>query len=297
MQGDPLEVIEALGLPHRAVNWRGEIAFCCHEHEDRHPSATMRADDGRWICHACGARGNLLTMLRSLGREDLIGHLREDLQGHGGRPYERLTTRTPGSNDSILEMARYADFMLRDGYPHADVERALRDGFEVSARTASECVAWLTGRRCVRLDPNGRARGTRWAYVVGKVRKSSKEFKLAVKAERGYWSGRRTLLRTYLVVSEVAEEKYAGRASGTAIWTAEMLVAEDLIPRPPPGVGHWTTFETVILVQEVIERRRRGVSLLAPWDVAPEPVAEDDGPDEFEYATFSAPTSGLLLAA
>jgi hypothetical protein len=77
----------------------------------------------------------------------------------------------------------------------------------------------------------------------------------------------------------MTEGKYATGGRRTRVWNAQSAVeeaeAELLIPRPPPEYGRWARFETDELLAEVIERQRRGVSLLALWEIAQVAVVEE----------------------
>jgi hypothetical protein len=297
---EPLDVAKALNLKKLRIT-RGEIDACCPLHHDRHPSFRMNRKTGQWICYAgCGA-GNIPTLLKHLGRTDLMTT--------GGRPdvYTRTTDRTSGSIADLLEQMRLAEFMLNEGYRREDVVRGLQDSCEISRSTAYEIVGWLTGKRRLWLDDRGRLRGRRYVYCMKYLREHSKEHRLAVKAEKGHWAERARIVRSYMVARSIQEVKYGLRLRrGTPVsirTTVEEAEAALHVPQPPPEIRRWTPWEIEILTAEVMERQARGLSLLAYWEMESKPVEfETDhfdfiGLDEFGYTMFSAPTSALAFAA
>jgi CHC2 zinc finger len=299
---NPQEVVETLKLQKVRLS-RGQIAACCPLHNDRHPSFTMNAETGQWICFGCGECGNLTTLLRRLQRADLLP------QAWTNRPeYQRVTTRTPGSIPALLEHMRWADWMLTQGYRREDVLRDLQSQFEISRTTAYEIIGWLTGKRRVWTDERGVHQGRRYAFCLRHLREQSKEHRLAVKTEKGQWSERTARFRSYLVC--VPEVKFGriGRRKGplTAFEMAEEAMAYLLIPRPPPEIGRWTPSEVTILTAEVIERKARGLSLVAPWEMGNSQEWETgdfskdeaDGSGDFmEFSTALPPAIALMLAA
>ena len=71
-------VLQELGVDVRRVGDR-EISGCCPVHErttgkaDRSPSWSMNATSGLWICHSCGAKGTLASLVSELsGNPDSI---------------------------------------------------------------------------------------------------------------------------------------------------------------------------------------------------------------------------------
>jgi AAA domain len=65
---DALQEAGVLWYPASGV----EIKLHCPDpdHEDNNPSASINSRTGAWICHACGSKGNLYTLLRdALGKE------------------------------------------------------------------------------------------------------------------------------------------------------------------------------------------------------------------------------------
>lgn len=75
---DIAHVLQELGVDVRRVGDR-EISGCCPVHErttgkaDRSPSWSMNAISGLWICHSCGARGTLSSLVSELsGNPDSV---------------------------------------------------------------------------------------------------------------------------------------------------------------------------------------------------------------------------------
>jgi hypothetical protein len=265
---EPLDVAKALNLKKLRITG-GEIDACCPLHHDRHPSFRMNRKTGQWICYAgCGA-GNIPTLLRQLERTDLMAN--------GGRHgvYTRTTSRTSGSIPDLLEQMRWGEWLLREGYRRADVVRDLQDQFEISRSTAYEIVGWLTGKRWLWRDERGVLHGRRYAYCLRYLREHSSEHRIAVKAEKGYWSERTRVLSSYMACLSIQEVMYGLRSRRGRPVSAHELAEEGrailYIPRPPPEIARWTRLEMEILVAEVMERQLRGVSLLAPWDTEPRP--------------------------
>ena len=71
-------VLQELGVDVRRVGDK-EISGCCPVHErttgkiDKSPSWSMNASSGLWICHSCGARGTLASLVSELtGNQDSI---------------------------------------------------------------------------------------------------------------------------------------------------------------------------------------------------------------------------------
>ncbi len=247
----PEEVAQHLGL--RQIRIAGKQLYaCCPLHADRTPSFSMNLETTEWKCHAGCGEGNLFTLLKRLDRFDLW-------EGTGqGDEYERTTDRTSGSISSIIEQLRWADFLLKQGYRYTDVERDLRDQYDLSPSTAHERVAWLTGKRRLQRDARGRLRGCRMVYCLKLVRSQSPEHRLAIQAEKGRWASRFQVFRSQLLYPEV---KYGAGFRKPRIVTMKEM-AEDarawaITPRPPPEIGTWTPLEKWMLVED----RKRQIRL------------------------------------
>jgi len=71
---DVADVLRHLGVQVKRVGEK-EISGCCPVHErvtgkaDRSPSWSMNAKTGLWICHSCGARGTLSSLVSELSGE------------------------------------------------------------------------------------------------------------------------------------------------------------------------------------------------------------------------------------
>jgi Toprim-like/CHC2 zinc finger len=67
----PLAVLKELGIEPKAVG--REITASCPFHEDNHPSFSMNASTGAWICYSCGASGGLGSLAELLAGDPGTG--------------------------------------------------------------------------------------------------------------------------------------------------------------------------------------------------------------------------------
>lgn len=89
-----------------------EITCRCPFHEDRHPSFSINATSGLWICYSCGASGNLERLITDVGGKTnpttaLRAVKRRRIAGMEPR---RTSTTSPPLPDPYYLYARYEAF-------------------------------------------------------------------------------------------------------------------------------------------------------------------------------------------
>lgn len=113
----PLAIVTGLGLELGRGSRDELVLFICPDHKDRKPSARGVRKDGAfvWTCGACGAGGDILTLVASVRGLDPRSNFRQVVQAAAdlvgvtidqGQP-RRPTKTTP--RDIVIELAQYID--------------------------------------------------------------------------------------------------------------------------------------------------------------------------------------------
>lgn len=107
------DVLDALGVDVRRESGN-EIIGCCPVHEkttgkpDRSPSWSMNASTGLWICHSCGARGNLPKLIAEItGSYESVSSIYHLLMNSG---MEQLTKPKVQKIKSDVDWEAYMSF-------------------------------------------------------------------------------------------------------------------------------------------------------------------------------------------
>lgn len=107
------DVLDALGVDVRRESGN-EIIGCCPVHEkhtgkaDRSPSWSMNATTGLWICHSCGARGNLPYLIAEVtGSYESVSSIYHLLMNAG---MEQLTKPKAQKIKSEVDWETYMSF-------------------------------------------------------------------------------------------------------------------------------------------------------------------------------------------
>jgi len=151
---DPAKVLRALGLLTDRRSYerqaRGFIIRCL-VHKDQTPSCSVQAKSGLllWKCHACGATGDVLTLIASAyglsKAKDFHAILRIGAELAGDyQLVEQLANGTPTNRTSIVRPPEPERTPEREYLPTGE----LLSFFEACTPTASdvEVATWLEGR-------------------------------------------------------------------------------------------------------------------------------------------------------
>jgi 5S rRNA maturation endonuclease (ribonuclease M5) len=110
---DVADVLRHLGVQIKRVGEK-EISGCCPVHErvtgkaDRSPSWSMNAKTGLWICHSCGSRGTLSSLVSELsGEPDSIIAVHTFLVQSG---LDRLTTDPVEEKQPEIDWRLFSQF-------------------------------------------------------------------------------------------------------------------------------------------------------------------------------------------
>jgi hypothetical protein len=104
------EVVTELGLNIASVGH--EISAHCPFHSDSHPSFSINAKSGLWICYQCGRAGNFNMLVEQVGGRGVAQStdlLREIKRRHVGRKRPEPEAE-PEPPDPLFIFARYEDF-------------------------------------------------------------------------------------------------------------------------------------------------------------------------------------------
>lgn len=107
------DVLDALGVDVRRESGN-EIIGCCPVHEnrvgkaDRSPSWSMNASTGLWICHSCGARGNIPQLVAEItGNYESVATIYNLMMNAG---MEQLTQPKTIKSEAEVDWKRYMSF-------------------------------------------------------------------------------------------------------------------------------------------------------------------------------------------
>jgi DNA primase catalytic core len=124
----PVEtVLEASGTRLHRMGPRRARALCPF-HQDRDPSLVVYTDEGRWHCFGCGARGDVVDMVRAIEGHDSFVEALRSAASRAGVPFPEKGSRRNGKPDphDLLEAAA----TLYSGVlPPSAVEYLRRRGF------------------------------------------------------------------------------------------------------------------------------------------------------------------------
>lgn len=148
------DVLDALGVDVRRESGN-EIIACCPVHEkrtgkpDNSPSWSMNASTGLWLCHSCGARGNLPQLIAEItGSYESVSSVYNLLLNTG---MEQLT------KPKAVKDTTTADWKLYMSYDQPPYEELLKR--RIKATVASKYgIRWATHRKAwiiPIISPNG----------------------------------------------------------------------------------------------------------------------------------------------
>jgi len=148
------DVLDALGVDVRRESGN-EIIACCPVHEkrtgksDNSPSWSMNASTGLWLCHSCGARGNLPQLIAEVtGSYESVSSVYNLLLNTG---MEQLT------KPKVVKDTTTADWKLYMSYDQPPHEELLKR--RIKATVASKYgIRWATHRKAwiiPIISPNG----------------------------------------------------------------------------------------------------------------------------------------------
>jgi len=148
------DVLDALGVDVRRESGN-EIIACCPVHEkrtgkpDNSPSWSMNASTGLWLCHSCGARGNLPQLIAEVtGSYESVSSVYNLLLNTG---MEQLT------KPKVVKDTTTADWKLYMSYDQPPQEELLKR--RIKTTVASKYgIRWATHRKAwiiPIISPNG----------------------------------------------------------------------------------------------------------------------------------------------
>lgn len=107
-------VLETIGISIASVGQR-EISCHCPFHKDRHPSFSINAHTGLWVCFQCGDRGTLEMLITQVADGEEVHDAKEALRQirsrSVGRPKETKVEDDPEPTEyAAMVYARYEQF-------------------------------------------------------------------------------------------------------------------------------------------------------------------------------------------
>jgi hypothetical protein len=115
------EVLNTLGME-IAIAGAREISCHCPFHTDRHPSFSINAESGLWVCFQCGERGSLEQLISRVGKgAEPVAYLRELRQSNVGK-YKPKALVEEVDEEPIAAMiyAKYESFKLPPTWAYED---------------------------------------------------------------------------------------------------------------------------------------------------------------------------------
>lgn len=146
------EIVSMFGLRNARRSGRNIVASCPfsenHPHGDRHPSFSINADTGLWICFSCGERGNIVQLAeRVLGmssfeaREmfefELTTEAIDSLMSASAAPKPMTTEQVDVSNWSVNR----CEYWAYRGFSDETVRKWML-GYDPESRRAVVPVMW-----------------------------------------------------------------------------------------------------------------------------------------------------------
>jgi len=123
-------VLESAGIRlHRMGHHR--FRALCPFHQDRDPSLVVYAQEGRWHCFGCGARGDVVDLVRGLEGHDSFVEALRSAADRAGVPFPDRGRQKPQPDTALFDIAAdlYAttlppsalEYLRRRGFPEAFV--------------------------------------------------------------------------------------------------------------------------------------------------------------------------------